>query len=357
MANNKNSGTNTSKPVAQDPQRERWLITINNPLPLFTHEKIKELLQGCKTFQYLAMSDEIATTGTLHTHVLACFRSAVRFSMLKKLFPTANLKYVTRSVQENLNYLHKEGHWLGTDKAATSIANSFEELGAPPPERAGKRSDLMELYNMIALDDLTNAEIIRRNTDYILQIDKLDKLRTTILQDRYKCTRRLNLEVIYVTGTTGAGKSRDILDEHGDGNCYRVTEYKHPFDGYSTQPVMVFEEFRNSLPLKDMLNYLDIYPIQLTARYSNKFACYLKVYICTNWPLEKQYEYEQRNDPETYAAFLRRIHRVKEYTPKGIVEYDSVDAYQASRQEFHPVSPYDESPFKPKKLSSQPCTD
>lgn len=355
MSTNNNSAAN--KTGAQDPQRAQWFVTINNPLPLFTHEKIKELLQSCKTFQYLAMSDEIATTGTFHTHFYACFRSAVRFSTLKKLFPTANLQFVNGSVTSNINYLKKEGPWADTDKATTSVAGSFEEIGTPPPDTAGKCPEFIALYNMIAFDGLSNAEIIRRNTDYILQIDKLDKLRTTILQDRYKGTRRLELEVIYVSGTTGAGKSRDILDEHGDGNCYRVTEYKHPFDGYSTQPIMVFEEFRNSLPLKDMLNYLDIYPIQLTARYSNKFACYLKVYICTNWPLEKQYEYEQRNDPETYAAFLRRIHRVKEYTPKGIVEYDSVDAYLASRQEFHPVSSYDESPFKPKKMPSLPYTD
>lgn len=355
MSTNNNSTAN--KTGAQDPQRAQWFVTINNPLPLYSHENIKTLVQQLKTFQYLAMSDEVATTGTFHTHFYACFRSAVRFSTLKKLFPTANLQFVNGGVTSNINYLKKEGPWADTDKATTSVAGSFEEIGTPPPDTAGKCPEFIALYNMIAFDGLSNAEIIRRNTDYILQIDKLDKLRTTILQDRYKGTRRLELEVIYVSGTTGAGKSRDILDEHGDGNCYRVTEYKHPFDGYSTQPVMVFEEFRNSLPLKDMLNYLDIYPIQLTARYSNKFACYLKVYICTNWPLEKQYEYEQRNDPETYAAFLRRIHRVKEYTPKGIVEYDSVDAYQASRQEFHPISPYDESPFKPKKLSSQPYTD
>lgn len=349
MTRPKNKGAFANTQPSNDSQRKQWFGTINNPLPEFTHQEIMERLKGLKTFQYVAMSDERATTGTMHTHFYVCFGSAVRFSTLKKLFPTANLLFVTGGVEDNINYLKKEGHWQGTDKSHTSIDGSFEELGTPPPETAGKRIEFIELYNMIAFDNLSNAEIIRRNTDYILQIDKLDKLRTTILQDRYRSTRRLELEVTYVTGVTGMGKSRDILDEHGDSNCYRVTEYRHPFDGYTVEPVIVFEEFRNSIPIKDMLNYLDIYPIQLTARYTNKFACYLKVYISTNWPLERQYEYERRNDPETYEAFLRRIHRVKEYTEDGIVEYDSVQAYMKSREEFRNIGSKGKTPFNKQK--------
>lgn len=38
-----------------------------------------------------------------------------------------------------------------------------------------------------------------------------------------------------------------------------------------------------------MLNYLDIYPIQLPSRYYNKVACYNIVYIVSNWKLEEEY--------------------------------------------------------------------
>ena len=139
-------------------------------------------------------------------------------------------------------------------------------------------------------------------------------------------------------GLTGAGKTRDIYAEHSDENVYRVTDYKHPFDGYSTESILVFEEFRNSLPLKEMLNYLDIYPIQLCARYANRYACYTKVYICTNWKLEKQYEYEQKEDIESYNALLRRIHKVKEYTAQGIIEYPDVSTYFNRANSFVPTN-------------------
>ena len=80
---------------------------------------------------------------------------------------------------------------------------------------------------------------------------------------------------------------------------------------------MVFEEFHSQIPIESMLNYLDIYPLTLPARYSDRLACYTTVYITSNLPLEKQYRGEQWDRPETWRAFLRRIHNVIEYLPDG----------------------------------------
>ena len=41
------------------------------------------------------------------------------------------------------------------------------------------------------------------------------------------------------------------------------------------------------------------------------------VYITSNLPVEKQYRSEQWDRPETWRAFLRRIHTVIEYLPDG----------------------------------------
>lgn len=323
-------------------------MTINNPLPEYTHEKIKEIcLMHFKSFEYAAMVDEIGVKEkTPHTHIYITFTSAVRFSTVKKRFKTAHIEVAKGSIQQNIDYLKKSGKWEDTDKKETTVEGTFEEIGNRPPENKGKRYDLQELYRMIVEEELSNAEIIRSNNDYILQIDKLDKIRTTHLQDKYKGTRRLDLEVTYVYGVTGTGKTRDILDRYGDENVYRVTDYKHPFDGYSVEPVLVFEEFRESLPIKDSLNYLDIYPIQLCARYANKYACYTKVYICTNWELEKQYATEQREDAESWKAFLRRIHKVVHYTGTEIVTYDTVEDYLNRDTPFQPIGELSEEDTK-----------
>ena len=79
----------------------------------------------------------------------------------------------------------------------------------------------------------------------------------------------------------------------------------------------MFEEFHSQIPIEDMLNFLDVYPLHLPARYSDKVACYTTVYITSNVPLSQQYQEVQWDRYETYQAFLRRIHRVVQYHPDG----------------------------------------
>ena len=115
------------------------------------------------------------------------------------------------------------------------------------------------------------------------------------------------------------------------------------FDQYNGQPVLVFEEFRSSVKMQDMLNYLDIYPIALPARYTNKWAMLTTVYIVSNWRFEQQYEELQKdiNQTETYAAFMRRINGVVKYykSQEEIIVYNTLRNYfnrpkEWSRQEL-----------------------
>lgn len=285
---------------------------------------------------YLCMADE---KGSLfHTHILAVFSSRVRFSMIKRYFPEAHVDRCRGTISDSVAYINKTGKWEHDSKHGTKIEGSFEEYGTQPPDSKGKRHDMSELYQMV-LDDMTNAEILAANQDYILQIDKLDKVRTTILTERFKDTVRLDLEVVYISGATGTGKTRGVLEQNGYANVYRVTDYLHPFDSYNCQPVIAFDEFRSSLKLKEMLLYCDIYPIELPSRYSNKFACYNKVYIISNWTLEKQYSDIQREDRESWQAFLRRIHKIIHYRDTGeVMVYNSVKEYLERDTGFHTLS-------------------
>ena len=79
----------------------------------------------------------------------------------------------------------------------------------------------------------------------------------------------------------------------------------------------MLEEFHSQIPISAMLNYLDIYPLTLPARYTDRTACYTKVFITSNIPLEEQYRDIQRVQMETWRAFLRRITNVVEYLPDG----------------------------------------
>lgn len=114
------------------------------------------------------------------------------------------------------------------------------------------------------------------------------------------------------------------MERYGYENVFRVTDYLHPFDNYKGQDVVVFEEFRSSLRIGDMLNYLDGYPLELPCRYANKYACFTKVYIISNLPLSQQYSQLQIENYESYRAFLRRISGVQHYTG-GCIEYSKIE--------------------------------
>ena len=81
----------------------------------------------------------------------------------------------------------------------------------------------------------------------------------------------------------------------------------------------MFEEFNSQIPIEEMLNYLDIYPLSLPARYTDRTACYTQIYITSNIPLWEQYQDVQEYRPETWKAFLRRIHRIAEYHADGTI--------------------------------------
>lgn len=163
---------------------------------------------------------------------------------------------------------------------------------------------------------MDNFEILESSPEHLMNIDKIERARQVIREKEYGNQFR-HLTVIYLYGRTASGKTRHVMESHGYENVYRVTDYKHPFDGYQSQHVICFEEFRSNLPIGSMLNYLDGYPLELPCRYNNKIACYETVYIISNIPLEEQYQSTQRDEKETWNALLRRIHKKVEYNSQG----------------------------------------
>ena len=159
-----------------------------------------------------------------------------------------------------------------------------------------------------------------------MNIEKIERCRQIVKEEQFKNSFRM-LNVGYFFGKAGMGKTRAIMELYGYSKVYRVTDYKNPFDSYKGQDIILFDEFRSSLPIVNMLNYLDGYPLDLPCRYMNKVACYTKVFIVSNIPLEAQYTTLQKEEPETWQGFLRRIHTVKQYTDNKIIEWKSPQEY------------------------------
>ena len=161
--------------LLKEMQSNKYQLTINNPVEKgYTHERIAEILKSnFKTLSYFCMSDEQGSC--FHTHIFVVFNSRVRLSMIKRYFEEAHIEKCCGSVSSNVNYIKKSGKWeLDESKQEKKIEGTFEEYGTQPPDSRGKLHDMTELYEMV-LNDMTNAEILAVNQDYILQIDKIDK--------------------------------------------------------------------------------------------------------------------------------------------------------------------------------------
>lgn len=296
----------------------KWQITINNPVDKgYTREVIKKKVASLSSTVYWCIADEIGAGGTPHCHFFLAFANAIRFSTLLKLFEGGHFEMCNGTCEQNRDYVFKIGKHKGTDKEETNLPETREEFGEMPLERKGKRNDLDDLYDMVQAG-MTAAEIIKDNPSYMVRRKEIEEMIYDRQSEQFGNTFR-QMDVTFVYGATGTGKTSDIIKDNGGyRNIYRVVDYKNPFDSYAGEDIIVFEEYRGQFNISMLLNAIDGHPFDLPCRYHNKVACYTKVFFTSNWALKDLYKGVQHEDPETWYALLRRIHRVKQYTGETI---------------------------------------
>lgn len=318
----------------------KWQITINNPLEHgFSHEEIIRLCSSIRGNVYFCLCDEEGDEcETLHTHVFICrASSALTAERIQSLFPNMHREKAFGAPYDNRCYILKDGEKFHKDSdghysydskdgkhhEGINFSDTFFESGECPDEHQGKSSSDDLIIDLIR-NGASNEDIIESVSSAFKHIDKIERVRS-MFRDREFSDKWRDLHVTYISGKTGIGKTRSVMEKFGFSNVFRVTDYKHPFDTYNAQDIILFEEFRSSLPLGDMLNYLDGYPLLLPCRYFDRQACFTKVFLISNIPVSEQY---LRSDRESRQAFFRRIHEVQEFDDKGrLFHYRSVDDY------------------------------
>ncbi len=323
-------------------QGRKWQLTINNPAEHgITRDTLIGLLQTLGNRAYFCLCDECGENGTYHFHVFIFRPSALKFSQLKQLFPTAHIERCIGSCQENRAYVLKDGDKYNKDengfyeyitskgqtKKGQNFGNFFENTELPD-EKAASKNNASRVVEMIQIG-ATDEEIVEQVPSTYRDLDKIQRLRSTYRDKHFRSTWR-DLEITYIFGKTGSGKTRGVMEQYGYENVYRVTDYSHPFDTYEGQDVIIFEEFRSNIKCGDMLNYLDGYPLLLPSRYYNRQACYTKVYLISNWSPNLQYNSMRDEDKE---AFFRRMTKIIEYVSSDMqLEYPSYNEYLYSQR-------------------------
>lgn len=304
-----------------DTQSRSYQITINNPEEKdFTDDKIDQIIAKSRV-TFACYAHEIGENGTPHVHIYMLFPTPRRFSTLKRKFPGAHIEKTYGSPQDNIDYIRKQGKFADTSKAETSVEGSCREFGTLPSNLSLEFSDMEQVVELLR-KGYSVVEIIEAYPKYAFRVNAIEAAKQAFLAEKYRETMR-PVEVTYKFGPTGTGKTRSIYKDFATDDICRITSYGKngvKFDSYKSEDVLVFEEFASQIPLEEFLVYLDIYPLMLPARYADKTACYTKVIITSNLPLDAQYIVEQHQKPETFEAFLRRINYIEEFLPNGTVK-------------------------------------
>ena len=173
----------------------------------------------------------------------------------------------------------------------------------------GQRLDLEDLANDI-IQGKTDIQIFERDSvAFMRHIKMIRETRSMLLESKYMTEFR-EVQTCYISGQSRTGKTTLITDHFGYKNVYRITNKDNPWDGYYGQPVIIFEEFRETFDLDLMLSWLEGHPVQLPARYYNRPACFTRIFIISNWDWDMQYQHERQNKPNDYQALVNRIHHV-----------------------------------------------
>lgn len=216
--------------MPRDTATRRFQLTFNNPKEHdYSHEKIKSLLEAGGKIGYWCMGDEIGTQETYHTHLYVEFVNPTMIKTVQKRFYGAHIEVATWGTgEQNRAYVRKEGeqynkqtdgHYSYVDKngklhEGVNYADTFEEYGemSSGGRGHGDRNDMRLLYAMIE-DGLDNATILSSHPEYLRDITTIDRVRQTILEKKYRSEFRI-LDVTYIYGPTGCGKSRSVREQH-----------------------------------------------------------------------------------------------------------------------------------------------
>lgn len=323
-------------------QARKWQVTINNPLEHgVSHDVIESRLDDLKGLVYACYCDEIGDEcETLHTHIYIQTRSAITADRVNSLFPSCHREVAHGTAKANRAYIHKEGDKFnkseggqysytdskGKNHVGINLSDTFTEIGEVPDEHQGKAKDADVIVNMIR-EGASDSDIVDAVSSAYSKLEHIRSTRALYHDEPFKKQWR-DLTVVYLFGRTGLGKTRTVMESCGYENVYRVTDYKkYPWDDYSGEDVILLEEYRSSFQIGDILKYLDGYPLRLTARFTNKQACYTKVFIATNELPEMQY---RGTDPDSVDAFWRRIGEIWEYYSIGqFTRYMGYDDYKS----------------------------
>lgn len=250
-------------------------ITLNE---IEKWDLIKHYLENRKMLDFaIACEEEAPTTKHKHIHCYIHFSDKTRLA--KSKMQNAHIEICKGSPKQNIAYIRKEG-------------NIIWEYGEEPHQ--GMPFSIKELKEIKSEDDVP-----------VMQYKTWKSLsRHCKISDVYKP----DIEVIYVWGESGKGKSKYVYDElvkMGDVTFDRVKHISGFWHNVSDDcDIAWYDEFRDSqMPASEFINFIDYYVNPMNTKGSSVMNRYKKIYITSiqdphtiykNWKDEEREQWIRR---------------------------------------------------------------
>lgn len=302
----------------------------------------------------------ISDKGMPHVHMVLEGSGSMRFSAVKKAYPTAHLEPTKGNKKQVLAYIKKESPF--DEKGEQVICFTFHgNIEGNKRFVLSNNNDTLQTIEQLIEEGMTPDAIMAED---IRLREKESLIRKAYFAKRYKETPpQRDVKIVWHCGESGTGKSYTYIklcEKFGDDNVYFFSDYANKgsggFDNYGGQPILFMDELkRESLPYELLLTIMQGYRTQIHCRYSNCFALWSEVHITSifspkdiyggmvNWETQAK---------DTIKQLLRRITQyVYHYQENGEFKtfelpgnkYKSFDDLrrQAIGSEFIPVDDED----------------
>jgi hypothetical protein len=309
-------------------QLRKWFLTINSKDEKITLDDVRQSLEKLnKVTHYLISKERGSINNTLHYHLYIEFKNGIRNTTIKKIMK--DLKPDIEQPRGTYNEIKEYIRCEGAHEDKKPLLEDFIESGEPNKNNQGKRTDIDDVITMIQEGANLDEIMFEYPKTYLKYQNKIDTFWLKWKERKYKTIKR-DIEVYYVYGASGTGKTSGIYKKHGYEDVYRVSNYNNPFDTYQAQDVMVLDEFHGQMQFADLLKITEGYPYKLQARYQDRVACFTKLYIVSNMNWADQYANLQIEKSQVYEAMYRRISAFIEVNDFG----DFENYFENSKKSF-----------------------
>lgn len=296
----------------KDIRARSWFLVLNNPEKYgYTGDPeeivVKILDDWCKDYPTRsgACTYCLSADGLKHLHIVLEDTKLMRFSAVKKVFPTAHIEVTKGTKEQAEDYIHKRGKFEEKGEKVLAFSQRGEIKGAQ-----GQRKDFEIIEDLLDSGCKPN-EIMQQNFSY----RRYEKMIKQAYFDKRKASTpvKRDVSVYWHCGDSGSGKTYSIvglMEEYGDDDVYLLNDFdKGGFDLYSGEKVLCMDEFRGQMRFSLFLQYLDGYRFQVPCRYTNALALWDEVHIFSILPPESVYVnmVKDNHDIDTFEQLRRRV--------------------------------------------------